>query len=294
MSHPKVNVHNGKIEFTSEYSSLSLEEAQQFASDIQKNAQEARLNRKIQKLRDYLQAWMQPIEVEEFILGVEGVDPWEGPSHFVELSIPFAISKSVVSQQFFSLVMDYNPSRYVSADFPVDMVSWFDGILFCNTLSEYLHLEPCYSFTKEGVVWHRERNGYRLPSEAEWTFTAKAKQDYEYSGGNHLEKVSSWKDDLSQPPVIGRGKPNGFGLFDMSGTCFSWCFDRFGAFDMERKSNPIGVSKGHLRVCKGGAWNREAWFSRIDFRCGMEPKQGYSNVGLHCSIRYLRPMKDRD
>jgi len=280
MAHSKVNIRNGKIEVVAPSSSLSLEEAQQLAGDIQENVQQALRKEKIARLIDYVQAFMQPIQVEKFVLGVEDEDPWNGPAHFVDLTQKFALSKSVVSQQFFSLVMDYNPSRYLSTDFPVDSVSWYDAILFCNMLSEYLHLEPCYSFTKDGVVWNRERNGYRLPTEAEWTYAARAGQEYQYSAGDRLEEVSSWKDDLSHPPIIGRGKANAFGLFDMTGTCFVWCFDLFGPFNTRTQIDPIGAEAGELRVCKGGAWDRDAWFSRIDFRCGMKPNLRYSNVGM--------------
>jgi formylglycine-generating enzyme required for sulfatase activity len=223
---------------------------------------------------------MKKISASEFTMGIDNGDPFEGPSHFVELSHDFFLSSILIDQRLYKLIMDENPSFHQGIEQPVDSVSWFDALRFCNMLSSLMGFERCYDLSGAKVIWHQERNGFRLPTEAEWFCAAQAGEEYPYAGGDELSTVSSWKPQLLHAPLPQRGSPNGHGLHDMSGMCFSWCFDYFSPFEMNRCFDPIGPKEGDLRVCRGGAWNRSAWFSRIAFRCGMDPMLRFDNVGI--------------
>ncbi|MAA78955.1 MAG: hypothetical protein CL916_06815 [Deltaproteobacteria bacterium] len=282
MPSPKLHIHDGTIVLRFEEANLtmSVQEAFEFSSLLASCAQEEQKKQKAKQLKDYIHAFMVEVEAGVFAMGTDTGDPWEGPSHFVELTSGFSISSILVSQRLYKLVMERNPSKNLGKERPVDSVSWYDAILFCNRLSEELGYERCYEQKDEQVIWHKDRNGFRLPTEAEWFCAARGGIEAKYSGGDDLTTVSGWRSDLTQAPQPQSGKPNSFGIYDMSGMCFSWCFDGLELFTMSRKTDPTGAVNGDLRVCRGGAWNRNAWYSRLSFRCGMNPMRSFDNVGI--------------
>lgn len=282
MPSPKLHIRDGAIVLHLEEASstMSVQEALEFSSLLASYAKEEQKKHKRKQLNEYIHALMVEIEPAVFSMGCDTTDPWEGPSHFVELTSGYAISSVLVSQRLYKLVMERNPSVHTGKDRPVDSVSWYDAIRFCNRLSEELGYELCYEQKDEQVIWHEGRNGFRLPTEAEWFYAARGGIETRYAGGDDLEEVSGWKNDQTKAPQPQSGKPNAFGIYDMSGMCFSWCFDKLGLFTMNRECNPSGPADGELRVCRGGAWNRNMWYSRLNFRCGMDPLRSFDNVGI--------------
>jgi formylglycine-generating enzyme required for sulfatase activity len=282
MSSPSINIQDGRIVLKqgSNRLSFSIEEGLTVATQLRQCAEEEQRKSKIDRLSKYIDEMMKRITASEFIMGVDNGDSYEGPSHFVEISKDFYISLILIDQRLYSLVMDENPSVHQGIEQPVDSVSWYDSLRFCNALSTLLGYERCYDMSAEKVIWHQDRNGFRLPTEAEWFTSAAAGENCTYAGGDDLSKVSSWKPQMSHAPASKNGIANGNGLFDMSGMCFSWCFDFFAPFEMSRQFDPIGPPDAEQRVCRGGAWNRNAWFSRLAFRCGMDPMLRYDNVGI--------------
>ena len=282
MPSPKLQIQDGAIVlcFQEKELTLTVQEALDLSSLLLSSAKEEQKKRKITQLNDYLHALMIQVHPEVFPMGIDNGDPWEGPSHFVELTSGYSMSSILVSQRLYKLVMEENPSHHIGKERPVDSVSWYDAIHFCNRLSQELGYERCYEQTDEEIVWHKDRNGFRLPTEAEWLYAARGGLETLYAGGDDLSLVSGWSKENTQAPLPQSGTPNSFGLYDMSGMCFSWCFDRFATFTMDRKIDPIGPSSGMNRVCRGGAWNRNAWYSRLAFRSGMNPLHSYDNVGI--------------
>ena len=282
MPTPNIYIHDGHIVLEAQETNISMttKEALELSLLLSTYAKKEEKRSKLEILKEYVLACMKNIEPSTFPMGEDNGDSWEGPSHFVELSKGFSISSMLVSQRLYELVMDENPSRFHGSEQPVDTVSWYDAIRFCNRLSELLGYERCYDRRGDQFVWHQDKNGFRLPTEAEWFCAARGGMNTVYSGGDDLLSTSGWRSGLEQPPKPQSGNPNPFGLYDMSGLCFSWCFDHFDVFSMERLQDPKGPEKGVQRVCRGGAWNRNAWYSRLSFRCGMDPKHHYNNVGI--------------
>jgi len=134
------------------------------------------------------------------------------------------------------------------AEAPVVDVSWQDAIRFCNLLSRREGLSECYAIGEDGesVEWNREADGYRLPTEAEWQYACKAGTDgYRYG---ELDEIG-WHQGNSGGRIHGVGQkgPNAWGLYDMLGNVWEWCWDQY---DPE--------VYGPYRVFRGGSWAEEA------------------------------------
>ena len=95
-----------------------------------------------------------------------------------------------VTQLVYEKVMGKNPASHKGRQFPVESVSWYDAVEFCNTLSQMYNLKPAYfADDKKNVAWDQEADGYRLPTEAEWEFCSKGGKDFKYSGSDDIDEV---------------------------------------------------------------------------------------------------------
>ena len=171
----------------------------------------------------------------------------------------FEMLQTEVTQELYESIMGENPSEFIGKNYPVEYVSWYDAIYFCNKLSVAKGYEPVYSVNGNTNIkaWnyipHQERNirgriiqntsanGYRLPTEEEWQYAAKGGQDYTYAGSNEIDEVA-WYEENSNDKThpVAQKKENGYGLYDMSGNVCEWCWDSY--YDSERG------------FC-GGSWN---------------------------------------
>ena len=241
---------------------------------------------------------MKSIPAGSFSMGCTPGDPNcqsdESPVRTVTLSA-FQMSETEVTQAQWQAVMGSNPSYFSScAQCPVEQVSWYDAVVFCNRLSEEQGLTPCYyadaGFTqvygKNGsiwsqpnsgeVYWNHAAKGYRLPTEAEWEYAARGGSTTNiYSGSNNVDEVA-WYGDIqsvgSTKPVKGK-QPNGYGLYDMSGNVFEWAWDWFPyqGYPSSAETNPTGPSTGTERVLRGGSWLSYAVQCRSARRNGTNP-----------------------
>ena len=206
----------------------------------------------------------------------EDADDDEKPRHEVKLTRSFSVGKYQVTQALWESVMGNNPSDFKGSSRPVDSVNWLDCVLFCNKLSEKEGLDKVYTLPDEveqalknqssykddkvdklskEVSQNLDAKGYRLPTEAEWECAARGGEYHLYAGSNDLDEVA-WTDE--KPHGVGQKKPNGFGLYDMSGNVDEWCWDWWDD-DTEDYSNassedPTGASEGSDRVSRGGSW----------------------------------------
>ncbi|MCR5045628.1 MAG: SUMF1/EgtB/PvdO family nonheme iron enzyme [Treponema sp.] len=162
-----------------------------------------------------------------------------------ENGFAFQIHKTEVTQSLYSsVIVGANPSDFIGLEKPVDSVSWYDAIYFCNKLSQKCGYEPVYSVSGETDVakWgytpqqvasisvkieqNLKADGFRLPTSDEWTFAAKGGQNFKYSGSDNLDEVG-WCEENSDGEThpVAQKKPNGYGLYDMSGNVWEWVWD---------------------------------------------------------------------
>ena len=198
----------------------------------------------------------------------------EKPPVTIIISKPFYISKYEITQQQYKAVMGNNPSEFKGDNLPVEQVSWYDALNFCNALSQSEGLTPCYTMNGTKVTCDFEANGYRLPTEAEWEYAAKAgtKTDFysgklTYSGNSpidpNLDKIAWYSANSSNAThPVGQKAPNAFGLYDMSGNVWEWCWDRYAEYPSKETKDYQGPEIGTYRVYRGGGWRNLAWYCR--------------------------------
>ena len=188
-----------------------------------------------------------------------GYSSREGPQHQVTAS-PFLIGKYPVTQAEYQEMMGVNPSEFKGANLPVEQVSWFDAVEYCNRLSLREGLTPAYTINGNNVRWNREANGYRLPTEAEWEYACRAGTDTPFYSGSLVDNAG-WHSGNSggQTRPVGEKEPNSWGLYDMHGNVLEWCWDWLGDYSGEAQTDPQGPSAGTRRVYRGGSWRFEAY-----------------------------------
>ncbi len=177
--------------------------------------------------------------------------------HSVTITRAFCMKATEVTQSEWQTVMGSNPSRFSNcgANCPVERVSWEDAVGYANALSRRGGLPECYAgstFTGLGC------RGYRLPTEAEWEYAARAGTAGATYG--NLDSVAWYPANSgSATHPVGQKQPNAWGLYDMLGNVWEWTGDWFGAYSGET-SDPAGAPAGPDRVWRGGSWfniNRE-------------------------------------
>ena len=198
----------------------------------------------------------------------------EKPPVTIIISKPFYISKYEITQQQYKAVMGNNPSEFKGDDLPVEQVSWYDALDFCNALSKSEGLTQCYTINGTKVTCDFDANGYRLPTEAEWEYSAKAGTTTDfysgkltYSGNSpidpNLDKIAWYSANSSNAThPVGQKAPNAFGLYDMSGNVWEWCWDRYAEYPSKETKDYQGPEIGTYRVYRGGGWRNLAWYCR--------------------------------
>lgn len=196
----------------------------------------------------------------------------------------YLIGKQEVTQAEYTAVTGTNPSYFRGDNRPVEMVSWYDAVLYCNALSERDGLTAAYTIDGNNVTWNREANGYRLPTEAEWEYACRAGTTSPFSTGRNITvEQANWYS--SYPYIEGEGggayrrqtveadefEPNPWGLSNMHGNVSEWCWDRYGAYPSQAQSDPAGAESGQNRVARGGGWYDYAKHVRSAYRSVAPP-----------------------
>jgi formylglycine-generating enzyme required for sulfatase activity len=204
----------------------------------------------------------------------------EGPQRRVTVS-PFYLSVFPVTQAEFLEIMGTNPASFAEANLPVESVSWFDAIEYCNRRSAAEGLTPAYTIQGTTVTWNRAANGYRLPTEAEWEFACRAGTVTPFYSGDSVDSAG-WHSGNSggQPQQVGKKQPNAWGLHDMHGNVLEWCWDWLGDYPPEPETNPQGAESGSMRVYRGGSWRFAAHQTRSAFRFGNNPHLRLNFIGF--------------
>jgi len=204
---------------------------------------------------------------------------------------------------------------------PVHSVSWFDAVKWSNARSEMEGLTPCYytssdfsadriyragrlAVQADWVQW--EATGYRLPTEIEWEKAARGGAEgrrfpwhvneithtranyfswegYDYDlGPNRGYHPMHEPGSYPKTNAVGHFDANGYGLTDMSGNVWEWCWDWYGeeAYSLDPTANPYGPAEGTMRVRRGGSWLTNAWHARVSLRFAYDPDEIRGTLGF--------------
>jgi formylglycine-generating enzyme required for sulfatase activity len=220
-----------------------------------------------------------------FRMGNNNGENDEKPVHTVTVN-DFYIGKYEVTQKEWKDIMGNNPSYFKGKNRPVENVSWYDAISFCNKLSEEKGLTKFYTIDGTNVTMNWGANGYRLPTEAEWEYAARGGQlskGYKYSGSNDIDAVA-WYDGNSgnKTHAVGTKQPNELGIYDMSGNVWEWSNDWYSDnyYSSSPSNNPQGPSTGSSRVIRGGSWYFDADYCRATYRFSVSPGLSYGFIGF--------------
>jgi formylglycine-generating enzyme required for sulfatase activity len=197
-------------------------------------------------------------------------------THQVTISKPFYLQTTETTQGQWKKVMGSNPSKFSSCgdDCPVEQVSWNDVREFINKLNR-----------QEGT------DKYRLPTEAEWEYSARSGGKQEKYAGTSSEpglKDYAWysANSGSTTHAVGQKKTNGFGLYDMSGNVWEWVQDCYGNYPSTHVTDPVVTSSGFYRVLRGGSWNYNASYCRSTNRDYDDPDNRTNYLGFRLLRTY--------
>jgi formylglycine-generating enzyme required for sulfatase activity len=242
--------------------------------------------------------------------------------HQVRLTKGFYLGKYPVTQAQYEVVMKTNPSRFKSssggdnpANHPVENVSWYEAIVFCNRLSMEEGLTPAYRIngntnpsawgnvpTKSDATWDAVElvagsNGYRLPTEAQWEYACRAGTTTAFNWGTDAISSSGANYDASiidanntiegknvgKTTEVGSYAPNAWSLYDMHGNVYELCWDWYGTYASGTQTDPTGAVSGNYRVVRGGSWLGSSQFLRSASRNQRNPNSGNHFVGFRLS-----------
>jgi formylglycine-generating enzyme required for sulfatase activity/predicted NACHT family NTPase len=210
-----------------------------------------------------------------FLMG----DDNETPIHRVHITKPFLMSAVLVTNKFFSHVMGKTPSRFKGDNRPVEQVSWFDAVEFCNRLSDTAGLKKVYSIDGEKVKPDWDADGFRLPTEAEWEYACRAGTSGQRYG--EIDKIAWYKNNSNNSTQdVGNKEPNAWGLYDMLGNVWEWCWDWHGDYPTEDRENWRGPEGGSDRVFRGGGWGLDVWLCRCAYRFANHPAYRVNDLGF--------------
>ncbi|MCH7987714.1 MAG: formylglycine-generating enzyme family protein, partial [Planctomycetes bacterium] len=212
----------------------------------------------------------------------------ERPTHQVTIS-SFSFAQHEVTQELYQKIMGDNPSfDKGDATQPVTDVLWLDAIRFCNKLSVKENLEPYY--TEDGEIVSIFGNGYRLPTESEWEYACRAGTTTPWSFGgdeSHLGDYA-WNRSNSgyKPHPVGEKKPNPWGLHDMQGNVWEWCWDWYGKYKPGSSKDPLGPENGIERLLRGGSFPDPSLVVRSAARNNYRPSLQSIHFGFRPSRTY--------
>jgi formylglycine-generating enzyme required for sulfatase activity len=275
--------------------------------ELKANDPEAQnLQRKIEKLTTITSAKemkLRRLPSGRFYMGSHDSDEYlrnnEHPQHKVIIPGNIFIGVYPVTQKQFFELMEYNPSLVLeNEDCPVEGVSWYSAVEFCNKMSEAESLTPYYEI--KAVRYRANRSiesakvsilggdGYRLPTEAEWEYACRAGSITPWCFGDQVLDVVNYAwyydNSMMETHPVGQRKPNSWGLYDMMGNVMEWCYDWYSDVYYqqcsEEEENPTGPEDGMTKVLRGGAWQFGAEATRSAYRNNSTPDAAAGVIGF--------------
>jgi formylglycine-generating enzyme required for sulfatase activity len=222
--------------------------------------------------------------------------------HSVTLTQGFYMGKYQVTQAQYREVMGTNPSNFNGNNLPVEQVSWYNTLVFCNKLSMKEGLSPAYSIsgstdpavwgtvpTSSNTTWNAvtivaSSTGYRLPTEAQWEYACRAGATTAYNTGAISDNTGWYTSNSgSRTHTVGEKPANAWGLHDMHGNVYEWCWDWYGTYASGAQTDPTGAVSGPNRVLRGGSWYVSGQALRSAYRNNYYPNFRYLNYGFRLS-----------
>ena len=204
----------------------------------------------------------------------------------------FFMGKYEVTQKEWREVMGNSPSFFKGDNLPVEQVSWYEAVEYCNQRSRREGLPPAYTINGTYVSWNRNASGCRLPTEAEWEYACRAGTSGPFNMGSNMTTSQANYDGnypynnnakgtyRERTVEVGSFAANGWGLYDMHGNVWEWCWDWYGDYSSGSQSDPVGPSAGAYRVRRGGSWLYSAQGVRSAYRFYFTPTLRYYFLGF--------------
>ncbi len=254
------------------------------------------------------------VEAGTFQMGSNEGNEFNKPVHNVTISKAYYMSVHEVTQAKYNAVMGDNPSKYktdavadeTQENRPVECVSWYMAIVYCNKLSAAKNLKPCYTIsgstdpaawgaiptlidsTWETVKCDFTADGYRLPTEAEWEYAARAGDtsvnELTWSGTKIESSLRdyAWYRDSAKAKTheVKKKTANKWGLYDMSGNVYEWCWDRYSAYASEAQTEPTGGASNSNRISRGGCFFNNSSYCAVSYRDFISPNFQDKSIGF--------------
>ena len=200
----------------------------------------------------------------------------------------FVIGKYELTQAQYQELMGTNPSKFQGdGRRPVELVTWYNAVAFCNALSAREGLQAAYEIAGPrgtDVRVDYASNGWRLPTEAEWEYAARGgiqSKGYTYAGSNDLDSVAWYVGNAQgMTHLVGEKAPNELGIFDLSGNVWEWCQDWYGSYPNGEQTDPRGAAEDSDRVKRGGGWRVDPSDCAVGFRLFDVPSNRTYGIGF--------------
>ena len=231
----------------------------------------------------------------EFYMGSEDEESIynEKPRHKVTITKGMWMAQTLTTQALWRAVMGKNPSSFKGGTLPVEQVKWLDAVKFCNKLSMIEGFDPAYSIgegDQPKVIWNRSANGYRLPSEFEWEYCAKAGTELRYAGSNDHDKIG-WHHlnnggRFTRP--VGMLMANSWGFVDFSGNCSEWTNSSWESDTYEHRKGGT-IDPYTYSDTLGKRWIRSGFSNSLEQRIVSHYKTEHTFSSSSVSFRIMRP-----
>ncbi len=238
---------------------------------------------------------MIEVPAGEFLMGSPETEEGrfrDETQHPVTITRSFYLARTEVTQSQYQAVVGLNTSsdQQCGGDCPIESVSWLDAVRYANRLSEIEGLEACYEIAGEQISWSRGLDcvGYRLPTETEWEYAARAGTSDRYAGTDDPQDVCRYAnvstafgcdDGHSRLAPVASFQPNVLELYDMTGNVWEWVWDWFDDYDGEA-TDPVGPESGRIRVFRGGSFFVNPRNARVAIRLSVVPSIRISYLGF--------------